>query len=100
MFQIEMPYILFLGDSPYVKTARGVKDWRPEQCIAQFRFPTNTIDLGLPDMDFDAAYAAGARTVLLGGAPPGGGLPGHWVDSLVGALKAGFDIASDRKSVV
>ncbi|MAP96552.1 MAG: EBNA-1 nuclear protein, partial [Ponticaulis sp.] len=94
MFQIEMPYILFLGDSPYVKTAHGVKDWRPDQCVAQFRFPSNPIDLGLPDMDFSAAYAAGARTVLLGGAPPGGGLPDHWVDSLVEALKTGLDIAS------
>lgn len=94
MIQIALPYLLFTGDTPYVKTALGVRDWRPDACVAQYRFPSNPVDLGLPEMGFAEAYEAGARTVLLGGAPPGGGLPPHWLGPLCDALRAGLDIAS------
>lgn len=94
MLKIQRPYLIFTGDTAFVKTALGVRDWCPEQCIGQFRYPSNTIDLGLPDMSFSEAYAAGARTLLLGGAPAGGGLPAHWIDDLCRALEAGLDIAS------
>ncbi|WP_084396858.1 DUF1611 domain-containing protein [Henriciella aquimarina] len=91
---IAMPYLLFIGDSEFVKTARGVRDWRPEQCIAQYRHASNPVSLDLPDTGFDEAFKAGARTMLLGAAPPGGGLPEHWVDDVCKALRAGLDIAS------
>ncbi|WP_293612623.1 DUF1611 domain-containing protein [Ponticaulis sp.] len=94
MLKIITPYLLFAGDSPYIKTGLGVKDWRPELCVAQMRYPGNEATFGLPDMSFEEAFAAGARTVLLGGAPPGGGLPESWVKDLQQALKVGFDIAS------
>lgn len=38
---IEQPYLLFLGDAPdqlAAKTARGIADWRPENCVGQLRF--------------------------------------------------------------
>lgn len=94
MLKIQRPYLIFTGDTEYVKTAFGVRDWCPEQCIGQYRYPSNPIDLGLPEMSFADAYAAGARTLLLGGAPAGGGLPAHWIDDLCRALEAGLDIAS------
>ncbi|KCZ57364.1 hypothetical protein HY29_01155 [Hyphomonas beringensis] len=94
MLKIQRPYLIFTGDTEFVKTARGVRDWRPDQCIAQYRYPSNPIDLGLPEMGFAEAYEAGARTMLLGGAPAGGGLPEHWIDDICAALEAGLDIAS------
>ena len=52
------PHLLFLGDitNPLdAKTAVGLRDWRPEQCVGQWRLPGCTVDLGLPDMTPDAA---------------------------------------------
>ena len=37
---IETPYLLFLGDAPdqlAAKVAQGIKDWRPENAVGQFR---------------------------------------------------------------
>ena len=36
---IKTPYLLFLGDAPdqlAAKVAIGIKDWRPENAVAQF----------------------------------------------------------------
>ena len=71
------PHLLFLGDitNPLdAKTAIGLRDWRPEQCVGQWRLPGCTVDLGLPDMTPAAAVAAGAKSVLIGVAPLGGAL--------------------------
>ncbi len=92
--KIKTPYLLFIGDAKHAKTAFGVRDWRPEQALAQYRYPASMIDLGLPDMDFAEAYRNGARTMLLGSAPAGGVLPEVWVDDIISALRAGLDIAS------
>jgi len=88
------PYLLFIADAPHAKTAFGIRDWRPELCIAQMRYPASMLDLDLPDMDFDEAVAAGARSVLLGSAPAGGVLPDRWLADLERALRAGLDIVS------
>lgn len=95
---IKTPYLLFLGDAPHAKTAFGVRDWRPDSCLAQYRYPDCPLDLGLPEMDFAEAHEAGARTVLLGSAPAGGALPDHWVADLLRALEAGLDLASGLHS--
>lgn len=95
---IKTPYLLFLGDAPHAKTAFGVRDWRPDSCLAQYRYPSCSLDLGLPEMDFGEAHRAGARTVLLGSAPAGGALPDHWIADLLRALEAGLDIASGLHS--
>ncbi len=97
MRKLRSPYLLFLGDAGPdfgAKTAQGILHWRPELCVGQFRLPGCALDLGIADMDFAAAFAAGARTVVLGVTNRGGLLPDHWVPWLVEAIAAGFDIAS------
>lgn len=94
---IPRPYGLFLADvidRLDAKTALGLLEWRPEWCAGQVRFGPACLDLGLPDMDFAAAAAAGIKTVVIGAAPFGGRLPPVWIDALAGALRAGLNIAS------
>ena len=42
----------------------------------------------------EEAAAAGAKALLIGVAPVGGLLPGHWIASLTEALRSGLDIVS------
>ena len=94
---IARPYLLFLGDAAdplAAKTAAGVRDWRPDWCVGQWRLPGCTVDLGLPDMDPAQAAAQGVRTAVIGVVNAGGVLPDHWVTGLVGALEAGLDLAA------
>ena len=95
--QIDTPYLLFLGDVPdalSAKVARGIADWRPELATGQLRFPGCTQDLGVEDLDVDAAVAKGARTLVVGVANRGGKLADSWMPTLVEALEKGMDIAS------
>ncbi|MDJ0894731.1 MAG: DUF1611 domain-containing protein [Alphaproteobacteria bacterium] len=95
--QIEHPYLMFLGDAPdqlAAKTAAGVKHWRPDWCVGQFRLPGCQADLGLPDMSIAEAAAAGVRSVIVGVANRGGVIPPNWVASLREALERGLDVAS------
>ena len=97
MISLPTPYLLFLGDvtNPLdAKTAMGLRDWRPENCIGQYRLPGCAVDLGLPDMDFTAAAAAGAKSVVIGVAPSGGALKADWISALSDALHAGLSIVS------
>jgi len=94
---IETPYLLFLGDAPdqlAAKVAQGIKDWRPENAVGQFRMEGCKADLGLPDMDLAAAKAAGAKTLVIGVANRGGVISQAWKKVLVAALEEGFDLAS------
>ncbi len=94
---IRKPYVIFLGnaDEPVLaKTAFGVRDWAPQDCLAQWRLPECKVDLGLPDKDPAAAAAAGARSLLIGIAPGGGRIPQAWVPGLKSAIEAGLDIVS------
>lgn len=91
---ITTPYLLFVGDAIHAKTGQGVRDWRPELCVGQMRFPTSLLDLNLPEMSFDEAIAAGAKAVLIGAAPAGGALPDSWIGSLIEAMDKGMDLAS------
>jgi uncharacterized NAD-dependent epimerase/dehydratase family protein len=96
-FDIKNPYLLFLGDAPdqlAAKTANGVKVWRPDWCIGQFRLPGCKADLGLPDVSIEEAAAKGAKTVILGVANRGGKISEAWTIELVKALELGMDIAS------
>ena len=97
IISITGPYLLFLGDVKDelgAKTSIGVKDWRPEQCLAQLRLPGCAADLGLPDMSPAEAYAKGARTMIVGVANSGGFFTAPWIAAIVEALNAGLDIAS------
>ncbi len=94
---IPTPYLLFLGDAPdalAAKVAQGIRDWRPEYAVGQFRLPGCQADMGLPDMSLTQARAAGARTLVIGVANRGGVIGTHWKKVLVQALEEGFDLAS------
>ena len=94
---IEKPYLLFLGDAPdqlAAKVAQGIKDWRPEDCVGQFRMAGCKADMGLQDMSIPEAVAAGARTLVVGVANRGGHISDAWISVLVEALENGMDIAS------
>lgn len=94
---IARPYALLVADIVErldAKTALGLLEWRPDWCIGQIRMSAASLDLGLPDMDFAAAAAAGVKTVVVGGAPFGGRLPPAWIEALADALRAGLDVAS------
>lgn len=94
---IPAPYLLFLGDAKLetdAKTASGIAYWRPNDCLAQYRLPSGTVDLGLANMSPEDAAAAGARTLVIGLAPLGGAVEQSWIDVIVRAMKAGLDVAS------
>jgi uncharacterized NAD-dependent epimerase/dehydratase family protein len=94
---IETPYLMFLGDvgdQLAAKTAAGVAQWRPDQCVGQLRLDGCKADIGLPDMTLEQAVDAGARTVIVGVANQGGFLVDSWVASLRRALELGLDLAS------
>lgn len=94
---IETPYLLFLGDAPdqlAAKVAQGIRDWRPDNALGQYRMEGCRADVRLPDMDLSAARAAGAKTLVVGVANRGGVISGAWKKVLVQALEEGFDLAS------
>jgi len=94
---IETPYLLFLGDAPdqlAAKVAQGIKDWRPENAVGQFRLPGCGADVGLTDMSLQQGLDAGARTLVIGVANRGGVISQDWKDVLIQALEMGYDLAS------
>jgi uncharacterized NAD-dependent epimerase/dehydratase family protein len=94
---IETPYLLFLGDAPdalAAKVAQGIRDWRPDAALGQYRMEGCQADLGLPDMTIAEAAAAGARTLVVGVANRGGVIGPAWLSVLEQALLAGMDLAS------
>jgi len=91
------PYLLFLGDAPdqlAAKVAQGIKDWRPENAVGQFRLPACGADVGLKDLTLEEARDAGAKTLVIGVANRGGVISAAWKGVLIKALEMGFDIAS------
>lgn len=94
---IPFPYLLYLGDSTdelAVKTSRGVAVWRPEQCVGEYRGRACSVTLGLPNLNFDEAAAAGAKTLIIGIANAGGMMDAQTVQHAVAALNAGLHVAS------
>ncbi len=94
---IQTPYLLFLGDAPdqlAAKVAQGIKDWRPENAVGQFRMDGCGADVGLSDMTLEDGIAAGAKTLVIGVANRGGFISDAWKEVLVKALQMGYDIAS------
>ncbi|WP_249977812.1 N-acetyltransferase DgcN [Vreelandella olivaria] len=94
---LKTPYLLFLGDVPdplSAKVAQGIRDWRPEYALGQYRLPGCQADMNLPDLDIDTAVAQGARTLVIGAANRGGIISRSWISVLKEALTAGMDIAS------
>ena len=94
---IETPYLLLLGDAPdqlAAKVAQGIKDWRPENAVGQYRMPGCKADVGLTDMTLDEGLKAGAKTLVIGVANRGGQISAAWREVLVDALGRGYDLAS------
>ncbi|MEO0412751.1 MAG: N-acetyltransferase DgcN [Pseudomonadota bacterium] len=101
MFDLKKPYLLFLGDAPdalAAKTARGIFDFRPDDCVGQLRLEGCSVSLDLPDMTLDQAYQAGARTLVIGVANAGGKISESWMSILTQALEAGYDLAAGLHS--
>ncbi|MFO1468349.1 MAG: DUF1611 domain-containing protein [Steroidobacteraceae bacterium] len=78
MTRFDCPFVVFLGDIDndiYAKTALGLVQWRGEDCVGQMRLPGCTVDAGVPDVDVARARAAGAKSLIIGSAAVGGGIP-------------------------
>lgn len=94
---IQTPYLLFLGDAPdalAAKVAQGIKDFRPDASLGQFRMEGCNADMGLTDMTIADAVAAGCKTMVIGVANRGGMISQAWKEVLIEALDAGMDLAS------
>ena len=94
---IRTPYLLFLGDAHdnlAAKVAQGIKDWRPENVVGQFRMEGCKADVGATDMTLQEAWDKGARTLVIGVANRGGVISEAWLDVLVEAIGMGYDLAS------
>lgn len=95
--ELKQPYLLFLGDAPdnlAAKVAQGIKTWRPEFCVGQFRLAGCNADVGLTDLTIQQAIDAGAKTLVVGVANRGGIISKEWVTVLLQAIDAGMDIAA------
>lgn len=89
------PYLLYLGkaaDELAIKTARGLAFWRPEWCVGQHRHPDCRYTLGLADLGFAEAKAAGADTMVIGNANAGGVMASETVTDIIAALDAGLNV--------
>lgn len=94
---LKTPYLLFLGAAPSLgdaKTAAGIAYWRRDLCCGQLRLPGCKADIGLPDLDLEAAQRFGARSLVIGVAPMGGRFEPEWIDVIMNAARSGFDIVS------
>jgi uncharacterized NAD-dependent epimerase/dehydratase family protein len=95
--EFSLPYCVFLGDvadDTYGKTGIGLAQWRPEGCVGQVRLPGCGADAGVPDLTIEQSVAAGARTLIVGSAAVGGGVPDHWIATLCAAAAQGLDIVA------
>ncbi len=94
---IKTPYLLFLGDAPddlAAKVGQGIKDWRPEFALGQYRLAGCDADLGLDDLTLAEARDRGARTLVVGVANRGGTISASWKAVLIEALEHGYNLAS------
>ena len=94
---IHKPYLLFLGDAHddlAAKTAIGVWQWRPDECVGQLRLPGCVPRLPIDEIDLEQGRRRGARTLLIGVANRGGTIAESWVSVLVRALELGYDLCN------
>jgi uncharacterized NAD-dependent epimerase/dehydratase family protein len=96
LIELPRPYLLFMGDVSergYAKTALGLRDWACEDCIGEYVLPGG-VSTDLPAFTPRDAKAAGARSLVIGVATPGGVIPETWLPTLIEALEAGLDLVS------
>lgn len=97
VIQFASPFVVFLGDiqdDTYAKTALGLVEWRGADCVGQVRLPGCGVDAGVPDAGVAGAKTAGARSLIVGSAAVGGGIPEAWVATLREAAASGLDIVA------
>ena len=95
--ELRAPYLLFIGDMrdrTYAKTALGLVHWRRDRVAGQLRLADDAVDLGVPDLDVEAAVEAGAGSLVIGVATVGGVIPDAWWDVIREAACQGLDIVS------
>ena len=100
VIDLPRPYLLFLGDVTepgYAKTACGLRDWAPEHCVGEYGL-AGALTIGLAQLRPREAKVAGARSLVIGVANPGGVIPEAWIPALVEALDAGLDIVGGMHS--
>lgn len=94
---IQKPYLLFIGDAKdtlSIKLAKGVADWRPEMAIGELALEGCKVSTGLPQLSLQAAYHAGAKTLVLGFTNSGGVIDDGWIPTIIEAIQLGMDVAS------
>jgi len=94
---LKAPYQLFLGCSDNelsIKTSRGIAQWNPDACIAEFAGGESTLSIGLPKMSIKDAAQAGAKTFVIGLANAGGFVDPEWEPYIIKAIENGMEIAS------
>jgi uncharacterized NAD-dependent epimerase/dehydratase family protein len=92
---VEKPYLILIGDevdATNAKTGIGLVHWRPDDVAGQLRFSNDAVDLGIPDLDIDAAIKKGVASLVIGVAPIGGTVPDEWWDVLRQAASAGLNV--------
>lgn len=97
VIQFRQPFVVFLGnvaDESWGKTGLGLVQWRREGCVGQVRLPGCGVDAGVADLTVAQAVTAGARSLIIGSAAVGGGVPADWVATLCEAAAAGLDIVA------
>ncbi|MFC7048707.1 DUF1611 domain-containing protein [Emcibacter nanhaiensis] len=77
-----------------VKTGRGLLEWRRELCRGQLRLSQDAVDLGLPDLTAAEAVGQGVKSLVIGTAGIGGGIPAEWHETLLDAVQQGMDIVA------
>ena len=100
---ISTPYLLFLGDAPdqlAAKIAQGIKDWRPDNALGQFRLPGCGADLGITDLTLNEALNAGVKTLVIGVANRGGVISESWRKVLIEALEKGLGAVTYRGKMI
>ncbi len=94
---IPTPYLLYLGRSDDfigIKTSRGLAEFRRHDCVGEFRHDDCPLTLGLPRLDMAQAAVAGARTLVLGIAGPGGRMSADLIADAATALQWGMNVAA------
>jgi uncharacterized NAD-dependent epimerase/dehydratase family protein len=95
--EFDTPFVVFFGDVAditYAKTGLGLVHWRPQECAGQMCLPGCGINAGVPDLSVEAAKKAGVRSLIIGSAAVGGGVPEHWISRLREVASAGIDIVA------
>ncbi|WP_036195219.1 DUF1611 domain-containing protein [Maribacter antarcticus] len=95
--ELKAPYLIFIGDETidgFAKTGFGIVEWRRSLCKGQMNVEGGTVDLGLPPMTIKEATEANVKSLIIGTAAIGGGIPDIWIDTLVEALLKGIDIVA------